>query len=195
MPEMCAAFLRWRHQLSVVLFVTWRMQVFDVMCLFSKNLSLSWAMWSLRKNQLLPRLEVGGIAPLNSTLWIISSKWHGSSWGSSHCSFLSFLVGCRRSRTCCMTDFSSFWAEEMGGRCQVKISRTSVREWMHFGTIQHPISSCRMQTSHCCGAGLLSPLRRVWVLMVDAELPSLVSVYVQQSLEIISLLGLIKPVH
>lgn len=65
---------------------------------------------------------------------------------------------------------------------------------MHFGIIQCHISFCRVHTSHCPGAGLLSPLCRVWVV-VDAELPSLVSVLVQQSFEIISLLGLIKSVN
>lgn len=45
-------------------------QVFDVVCLFSKYLSLSWALLSLRKNQLLLRVEVGGIAPLSSMLWL-----------------------------------------------------------------------------------------------------------------------------
>lgn len=65
---------------------------------------------------------------------------------------------------------------------------------MHFGSIQLHISSCRIQTSHCPGAGLLSPLCRIWVV-ADAVLPSLVSVLVQQSFEIISVLGLTKPVN
>lgn len=65
---------------------------------------------------------------------------------------------------------------------------------MHFGTTQQHISSCRMQTRHCCDAGLLSPLSLVWVV-VDAELPSPVSVWVQQSFDTIPLLGLIKPVN
>lgn len=64
------------HEHSIVCNVEGKLlvQVFDVLCLFSKYLSLSWALPSLRRNQLLLRVEVGGIAPLSSMLWLNQFK-------------------------------------------------------------------------------------------------------------------------